>query len=234
MCAQGRIAEAARRGVHVPFLRAESELLETLRLFLIGRGVSAPAASAEVSALADAGQLDYRHEEALRLSEPVTGCDVASSSGGPVEGLCFGGGVSAAVAPGASVRAGGSPPAEACEGGGPSEPSPSAAGDASDSDGVPCPVLPVGSLVVAVTLRSKRRTLHRIPGCGRRPGASYLDYVVLDGPPTPADYSQVCRGCWPSSAPPCASRVGRRSASAGSSSTSRSSESSSSSDSAAA
>lgn len=50
---------------------------------------------------------------------------------------------------------------------------------------------------VAVTSRTSRRTLHRLPGCGRVPGVHYSVFELHVFAPAPSDYTQVCRACWP-------------------------------------
>ena len=56
---------------------------------------------------------------------------------------------------------------------------------------------PIG-YVLSISSRSRRRCLDQIPGCWRRAGVDYKEYELLHEMPSPSEYTDVCRQCWPS------------------------------------
>ena len=55
---------------------------------------------------------------------------------------------------------------------------------------------PIG-FVVSISTRSRRRCLHSIPGCWRRPGVDFKEYELLHELPSASEYTDLCRQCWP-------------------------------------
>ena len=61
----------------------------------------------------------------------------------------------------------------------------------------PLTVVGMGTFVMSVVGRSKRRTLHRVGGCYRVPGVDYKDYVVIgDIRPTLIEGEKLCGTCF--------------------------------------
>ena len=61
----------------------------------------------------------------------------------------------------------------------------------------PLAVVGLGTFVMSVVGRSKRRTLHRVGGCYRVPGVDYRDYVVVgDIRPTLIEGEKLCGTCF--------------------------------------
>lgn len=60
----------------------------------------------------------------------------------------------------------------------------------------------LGDFVVCIRRSSKRRTLHLVGACHRRPGVNYDDYKNHGSErPAAAHYTVVCKQCWPTGAP---------------------------------
>ena len=205
---QSRIASGVRAFENQVLVRAESDLLAAVRDFLGQRGRVGADVDAQLAAL----------EVVPSLPAPIAAADggAPDSSDAPrLPSPGVSGGPSFAVVPG-GVSSGGLPP--------------SSSGGASGSEVGSVPTLPAGTLVVAVVGRARRRTLHRLPGCGRRPGVSFREFEVLERAPVATDYTDVCRQCWPSLAASAPRSTPPRASTSSSSSASGSSESSTSSD----
>ena len=57
-----------------------------------------------------------------------------------------------------------------------------------------------GDYVVSVTEKRGFRRLHQLGRCYRVPGLHYTQWLTLgSGRPTPIEYDDFCRNCWPSS-----------------------------------
>jgi hypothetical protein len=60
----------------------------------------------------------------------------------------------------------------------------------------------LGDFVVCIRRSSKRRTLHLVGACHRRPGVSYDEYKGYGSErPASSHYTVVCKQCWPTGAP---------------------------------
>ena len=61
----------------------------------------------------------------------------------------------------------------------------------------PLSVVGMGTFVMSIVGRSKRRTLHRVGGCYRIPGVDYRDYVVIgDTRPALIEGEKLCGTCF--------------------------------------
>ena len=61
----------------------------------------------------------------------------------------------------------------------------------------PLDVVGMGTFVMSIVGRSKRRTLHRVGGCYRIPGVDYRDYVVIgDARPVLIEGEKLCGTCF--------------------------------------
>lgn len=83
-----------------------------------------------------------------------------------------------------------------------SEETSAAASPPSRAAAVPQPPDEEPLFFISITMRAKKRCLHRAGGCDKRPGVNYSVYESFHQAPEPEMYTDVCRRCWPGGSVP--------------------------------